>query len=159
MAADEAGLRADRRLGYDGETSGRRSMATKRAQDGTPQLDADSGADRRKWQRILVDLEVDYGDQDNFLFAYITDISATGIFVRTDTPEPPGTHLNLRFTPGGASPPLELEGEVIWIHPYRPGHAESLNPGMGIRFVDLGDDDRGHLANFIKTFALLDSAD
>ena len=55
------------------------------------------GADRRQSQRILVDLEVDYQCEDTFLFAYITDMSAFGIFIRTNNPEPPGTHLNLRF--------------------------------------------------------------
>ena len=53
------------------------------------------------------------------------DISATGIFVRTNTPEPPGTHLNVRFTPKGDEEPLELEGQVIWINAYRPGVANS----------------------------------
>ena len=56
-------------------------------------------SDRRAAPRVLVDLEVDYASEDNYLFAYITDISETGIFVRTTTPEPPGTHLNLRFRP------------------------------------------------------------
>jgi uncharacterized protein (TIGR02266 family) len=111
--------------------------------------------ERRKWQRVLVDLEVDYGNQDNYLFAYIRDISATGIFVRTNAPEPPGTQLNLRFTPTGASAPLELEGEVIWINPYRPGHSDNLHPGMGIRFIGLEEPERKRLAEFIKTFALL----
>jgi type IV pilus assembly protein PilZ len=111
--------------------------------------------ERREWRRVLVDLEVDYGNEDNYLFAYIRDISATGIFVRTNTPEPPGTRLNLRFTPDGESDPLELEGEVIWINAYRPGHSESLHPGMGIRFVELTADQRRALAHLIKTFAYL----
>ena len=71
--------------------------------------------------RVLVDLEVDYASEDNYLFAYITDISETGIFVRTTTPEQPGTHLNLRFSPGDGAPPIEVEGEVIWVNPFRPG--------------------------------------
>jgi type IV pilus assembly protein PilZ len=114
-----------------------------------------SGRERREWQRILVDWEVDYGNQDNFLFAYIRDISRTGIFVRTITPEAPGTRLNLRFTPPSGKQ-LELEGEVIWINKYRPGDSTNLNPGMGIRFIGLTDEQRGELARLIKTFAYLD---
>lgn len=117
------------------------------------------GADRRQWQRVLVDLEVDYGNEENYLFAYIRDISATGIFVRTNTPEPAGTRLNLRFTPPEARSPLELEGEVIWINPYRPGRANNLHPGMGIRFIGLTDDERRELSAFIKTFAYLSDDD
>src|SRR5687768_8436768 len=57
-----------------------------------------SDTDRRVAPRVLVDLEVDYASEENYLFAYITDISATGIFVWTTTPEAPGTRLNLRFS-------------------------------------------------------------
>jgi type IV pilus assembly protein PilZ len=119
------------------------------------------GRERRQWERVLVDLEVDYGNEENYLFAYIRDISATGIFVRTNSPEPPGTRLNLRFTPPGRHEPFELEGEVIWINRYRPGHSDNLHPGMGIRFIGLTDDDRERLVGFIKTFAYLadDAAD
>ncbi|MBI4508070.1 MAG: TIGR02266 family protein [Deltaproteobacteria bacterium] len=117
------------------------------------------GADRRRFERVLVDLEVDYRSEDTFLFAYIADISAMGIFIRTNAPEPPGTRLNLRFTPPGAARPLELEGMVIWINPYRPGDRENLNPGMGVQFVDLHPSQRNRLTDFVKTFAYLDDED
>src|SRR5262245_38565025 len=75
------------------------------------------GRDRRQFERVLVDLEVDYSCEDMFLFAYITDISAMGIFVQTRNPEKPGMRLNLCFTiPNGQH--MEFEGEVIWINPY-----------------------------------------
>lgn len=113
-----------------------------------------SGPDRRVHTRVTVDIEVDYKSADNFLFAYITDISAMGIFVRTVTPEPPGTRLNLRFCPPGLGV-LECEGVVIWINPYRPGDRENINPGMGIRFVDLDYGQRDRLRQLVRTFAYL----
>jgi len=121
-------------------------------------------ADRRRAPRVLVDLEVDYASEENYLFAYITDISATGIFVRTTSPEEPGTHLNLRFSPppptGGdfderPPAPIECEGEVIWINPYRPGAPDNLHPGMGIRFVGIDDELRTRLLDLIRRFAYL----
>jgi type IV pilus assembly protein PilZ len=115
-----------------------------------------TGRDRRQFERVLVDLEVDYRCEDTFLFAYITDISAMGIFVQTRSPEPAGTRLNLRFTVPSQDQPFELEGEVIWVNPYRPGDRENLNPGMGIRFVDLTMSDRERLTELVKTFAYLD---
>jgi uncharacterized protein (TIGR02266 family) len=116
-------------------------------------------ADRRRAPRVLVDLEVDYASEENYLFAYITDISATGIFVRTTTPEPPGTHLNLRFRAPATDrdATIEVEGQVIWINPYRPGAPDNLHPGMGIRFVDLEDETREELLDLIRRFAYLDS--
>ena len=113
--------------------------------------------ERRRAPRVLVDLEVDYASEENYLFAYITDISATGIFVRTVTPEPPGTHLNLRFPAPGlqGNDLIECEGEVIWINPYRPGTPDNLHPGMGIRFVGIDDELRDRLLELIRRFAYL----
>lgn len=131
-------------------------MGPKASAKGGPVGVAD--ADRRRAPRVLVDLEVDYASEDNYLFAYITDISATGIFVRTTTPEQPGTHLNLRFQvpgPGASSAKIEVEGEVIWVNPYRPGAPDNLHPGMGIRFVGLDDEVRDQLLELIRRFAYL----
>jgi type IV pilus assembly protein PilZ len=114
-----------------------------------------TGRERRLAPRVLINLEVDYGSEDTFLFAYITDISATGIFVRTNTPEPEGTHLNVRFTPTDGDE-LELEGQVIWVNDYRPGVANNLNPGMGIRFSELQAEQRHRLVELVKRFAYLD---
>ena len=75
--------------------------------------------------------------------------------MRTNSPEEPGTRLNLRFAPNEDSDHLELEGEVIWWNPYRPGAADNLHPGMGIRFIGLTDGERRQLSEFIKTFAYL----
>lgn len=118
---------------------------------------ATGDAERRRAPRVLVDLEVDYASEDNYLFAYITDISATGIFIRTTTPEAPGTHLNLRFSPTGRDTDgtIEVEGEVIWVNPYRPGTPDNLHPGMGIRFVGIDDDVRHELLELMRRFAYL----
>lgn len=102
----------------------------------------------------MVDLEVDYKSADNFLFAYITDISAMGIFIRTNAPEPPGTLLNLRFQPAGG-PQLNLEGRVMWVNPFRPGSYDNINPGMGVQFVDLTTQQREEIVNLVRTFAYL----
>jgi len=115
---------------------------------------------------VFVDLEVDYASEENYLFAYITDISATGIFVRTTTPELPGTLLNLRFASeldsvgeagarSGQRRWIECEGEVIWVNPYRPGAPDNLHPGMGVRFVDIDDAMRARLLELIRRFAYL----
>lgn len=131
------------------------------AKGGTGSVSAAQEADRRRAPRVLVDLEVDYASEDNYLFAYITDISATGIFVRTTTPEQPGTHLNLRFsvphvsTDSVSGAKIEVEGEVIWVNPYRPGAPDNLHPGMGIRFVGIDDDVRDQLLELIRRFAYL----
>jgi type IV pilus assembly protein PilZ len=113
-----------------------------------------AASDRRIAPRIFVDLEVDYASEENYLFAYITDISETGIFVRTTTPEAPGTLLNLRFKADDGET-ISAEGTVIWVNPYRPGTPDNLHPGMGIRFVSLDDELRDRLLELIRRFAYL----
>jgi type IV pilus assembly protein PilZ len=123
-------------------------------------VDARRGADRRTHERVLVDIEVDYKADDTFLFAYITDISAMGIFVRTNNPEREGTRLNLcfRVPPELGGQMIEVEGEVIWINPFRPDDA-ARQPGMGIQFVDLTPRQRDVVMRMVRTFAYLDDED
>jgi type IV pilus assembly protein PilZ len=129
----------------------------RRVEDGgAAEEDRRTGAERRQSQRILIDLEVDYRCEDTFLFAYITDLSALGIFVRTNNPEPAGVHLNLRFTLPGDQKPLELEGEVIWINPFRPGNFDNINPGMGVRFVEMSKEIKSKLMRLVRKIAYLE---
>ncbi len=123
-------------------------------------VDARRGADRRVHERVLVDIEVDYRADETFLFAYITDISAMGIFVRTNNPEPEGTRLNLcfRVPPELGGQLIEVEGEVIWINPFRADDA-ARQPGMGIQFVDLTPQQREVVMRMVRTFAYLDEDD
>src|SRR5215470_14475067 len=120
----------------------RRGKDRRRREVAVPADRRRTGADRRVHARVMVDIEVDYKSADNFLFAYITDISAMGIFIRTNAPEPPGTRLN-------------LEGRVMWVNPFRPGSYDNINPGMGVQFLDLNTQQREQIVNLVRTFAYL----
>ena len=110
------------------------------------------GRERREHERVAVCLEVDYRCDDTFLFAYITDMSAMGIFIQTTTPKPPGTLLNLRFrTPDGKR--LDVDGRVIWVN--HPRGKDSINPGMGVQFVGLTPGQRDQILGLVRTFAYL----
>lgn len=112
-----------------------------------------SELDRRSADRFPVVWSVDCETEDTFLYAAITNISALGIFVRTDAPLAIGTTLRLRFAPAVSfCEPLVVDGRVQWINPDRPG---CPNPGMGIRFVGLTMDDRERIVEIIRTIAYL----
>lgn len=114
------------------------------------------GRERREHERIAVCLEVDYRCDDTFLFAYITDMSAMGIFIQTTTPKPPGTLLNLRFRiPDGKR--LDVDGRVIWVN--QPHGKDSINPGMGVQFVGLTALQRDQILGLVRTFAYLSDDD
>lgn len=119
--------------------------------DGAPSSSSD--LDRRTADRFPVVWSVDCETEDTFLYAAITNISALGIFVRTEEPLPVGTTLRLRFAPAlSFCEPLVFDGLVQWINPNRPG---CPNPGMGVRFAGLTPDDRERLVEIIRTIAYL----
>lgn len=121
-----------------------------------------SGANRRSARRVDVMWSVDCSTEDTFLYASIANISAIGIFVRTESPLEPGTELTLRFsprtTPHVTEPPsgdeLVLRGSVQWVNRVRPG-GDNPNPGMGIRFLDLAPAERERLVEAVRSIAYL----
>jgi type IV pilus assembly protein PilZ len=98
-------------------------------------------------------VQVDFRSDDNFLFAYATNVSSLGIFVLTREPATPGTRVELEFAPPG-SEPMRVMGEVVWVNPYRPG-GDNPNPGMGIRFLDIDPARREALIRAVRRIAYL----
>lgn len=107
--------------------------------------------DRRSAPRVDVTWAVDCETSDTFLYASIANISELGIFVRTNEPLQLGTRLTLRFA-AQHDEPFVLDGVVQWVNAVKP-FARNLNPGMGVRFVELGKDDRQRLVRTIRTIA------
>ncbi len=89
--------------------------------------------DHRRSPRIRINRE--FSDVDEFLAEYVTNISTDGAFIRTDTPLPIGTAVNLRFS-------IIMEeveticgvGEVV-----RVVEEPREDRGMGVVFVELQD--------------------
>ena len=113
----------------------------------------ESMADRRNHDRFDVEWTVDCVASDTFLYASITNISEMGIFVRTSEPLKIGTRMRLTFSPPGGEG-FELDGCVAWVNRVKPD-GENINPGMGIRFVDLLPEQRERLVEVIRTIAYL----
>jgi type IV pilus assembly protein PilZ len=97
---------------------------------------------------------VDCITDQTFLYASIRNISELGIFVATLDPLPVGTTITLRFAPPGTSEPFLLAGRVQWVNCVRP-LADNINPGMGVRFLDLTSDARERLVEAIHTIAYI----
>ena len=119
----------------------------------TDDSDAADGSERREHTRYETSVAVDYASGETFLFAYLKNISAMGIFIRTNEPLAIGTSLRLRFHVD-EDDPLVLDGEVTWINPFRP-NGENLNPGMGVRFTELTRERREQVVALVRTVAYL----
>ena len=84
-------------------------------------------SDRRE-ERVTINKEFESFDQ--FIQEYVTNISRSGAFIRTDHPLPVGTEVNLRFT----VIPDDLEsieglGRVVRL--------EANPPRIGVVFLEL----------------------
>jgi type IV pilus assembly protein PilZ len=121
--------------------------------ESVPDDDLDPASlNRRRSNRVEVTWQVDCETEDTFLYAYITNISEMGIFVKTEKPLSVGTELVLRFAPESSEETFVLHGIVQWINPVRP-LGENLNPGMGIRFQSLKPEERERIVEAVRTIA------
>jgi len=87
----------------------------------------------RVYDRVPLNLEVEYRTAGAFLVAYTSNLSKGGLFIDTEAPLDTGTELLLRFTIPGAGP-IEVRGVVAWV---RPEPVEGKPSGMGVEFEQL----------------------
>ena len=82
----------------------------------------------RREERVTINKE--FESYDAFINEYVTNISRTGVFVKSKTPLAIGTKVNLRFTViMDDIETIEGIGEVV--------RASDDPPGMGVVFTEL----------------------
>jgi hypothetical protein len=83
---------------------------------------------RRSQERVTINKE--FESFDAFIQEYVTNISRTGVFIKSSSVLPVGTHVNLRFTViMDDIETIEGIGEVVRV--------EKEPPGMGVVFREL----------------------
>jgi len=93
---------------------------------------------RRTEERVGVNRE--FHSIEEFISEYVSDISRSGVFIRTDDPLPVGTKVDLRFTViVDDFETIEGIGEVVRVVP----PSESEQCGMGVVFTELESYSRG----------------
>src|SRR3984885_4076855 len=90
--------------------------------------------DKRADQRVTINKE--FESFDAFIQEYVTNISRTGVFIKSTTPLDIGTRVNLRFTViMDDIETIEGIGEVVRV--------ESDPSGMGVVFRELSTYSKG----------------
>jgi len=92
---------------------------------------------RRRYIRLPLSLRVKLslaGERKGTISAQTQSFGEKGMFIRSFSPDPIGSRLNLSVYLPGEEEPYRVEGEVIHsiLPPVRAG-----SPGMGIRFLDM----------------------
>lgn len=108
----------------------------------------DSARDRRRFPRVRLNLLVQFrvDSYDQFLKEYALDLSAGGMFVRTDEPRPEGAMIYFQFMVRGGQSIIQGLGKVVHVSP-----AGGQRPaGMGIEFVSLEDESQAVIEEIIS---------
>lgn len=83
---------------------------------------------RRTEERIMINKE--FESFEAFIHEYVTNISRSGVFIRSKSPLPVGTEVNLKFTViMDDIETIEGTGQVVRV--------EDDPPGMGVVFTNL----------------------
>lgn len=104
--------------------------------------------EKRKDERIEVELKVGYRTIGSFITDYIINISKGGIFINTTKPLPVGTKIRILFSIPDIPLPFDLMGIVRWINPV--GHSSHSVPGMGIEFLEMDEVVKKRIERFIN---------
>jgi molecular chaperone DnaK len=87
-----------------------------------------------------------------FISEYSSNLSPTGMFIRTHSPEPPGRIFEFAFRLGDGFELINGRGEVVW------NRAEDEGPerpaGMGIRFLNLGPGSKELIYKIVDNYVL-----
>src|SRR3954451_8430321 len=95
-------------------------------------------ANSRQYPRAPLTGTVKFFDWNRALHADVSEISANGIFLRTDSSLPEGAMVTLRVAIPGLQRAFTVLGKVV-----RTVQGSLLKPpGMGISFLDIASGDR-----------------
>ena len=98
----------------------------------------------RQADRLTINKE--FESFDAFIHEYVTNISKTGVFIKSKTPLPIGTRVNLRFTLiMDDIETIEGTGEVVRV--------EEDPAGMGIVFTELATESKTLIDRVLHTSA------
>ncbi|MCS6856537.1 MAG: PilZ domain-containing protein [Deltaproteobacteria bacterium] len=96
---------------------------------------------RRRDERVTINKE--FESFESFIQEYVTNISRSGVFVRSREPLPVGTRVDLRFTVLlDEVETIEGVGEVVRV--------QDDPPGMGIAFVELSPHSRAVIEKILE---------
>ncbi len=102
----------------------------------------------RKTPRVPVRMRVEIQEQAPQRYLTAVNISEGGIYLRTYAPLPENTLLHLSFSLPLDADTIRAAGAVV--RTARLGAHLEMEPGMGLRFIDLAEDTRNRIRNFVQ---------
>ena len=89
-----------------------------------------------------------YRTVSGFITDWAVNISRGGLFINTQKPLPVGTHVQLIVSLPGTEFPFDMTGRVTRVNESHA--APNQVPGMAIEFVDVDEEKRIRLEEFVE---------
>ncbi len=107
-----------------------------------------SAVERREFKRFPERLEITMHSDTNFYVGFTKDISAGGLFIATYDHWEIGDRLEIELAFEDKRI-IKATVEVRWVKEYNPYQKDST-PGIGVKFVEIKEEDREYISNFLK---------
>ncbi len=104
-------------------------------------------AAKRASPRLGIQVPIEFASLKEFKAARSLDVSARGMFVRTNQVYPVGEELVVRFSLPGVGRPFRTVGRVTWSSP--TDTPQGLPAGMGVQFVDLEGQEQSVIEQYV----------
>ncbi|ABF87998.1 hypothetical protein MXAN_3788 [Myxococcus xanthus DK 1622] len=98
--------------------------------------------------RLEYELPVAYRSVSGFVTDWAVNLSKGGLYINTDKPLAVDTVVRLLVTLPGAHFPVELKGRVTRTNAV--GVPAPQSPGMAVEFLDVDEDKRTRIAEFVE---------
>lgn len=106
----------------------------------SPEYAAEQKNKRHATRSPLIVEKIPCGDGHKTLFGYAKNVSRGGLFIATVRPREPGEEFVIELTlPMNPRHTFRCRCEVVWKRHFQ--RKSSLEPGMGLRFLDIADAD------------------
>ena len=107
-----------------------------------------SFGDKRKYPRVGLSVKVTNLSSGSFAYFLATNISAGGLFLKSDEPLPVGTPIKLQLSLPDTESQIVVEAEVVRVQTKPPDG--SCPSGMGLKFTKLDNQGRKAIKSFVQ---------
>ncbi len=111
----------------------------------------DSKENIKKDKKELISIPVQYSKGNRFVNVSTFDFTQKGLYIATTNPVPVGDILQLKFNIPTANKSVVLNGKVMFNIKLGSQKTGSYPPGMGIHFMNLSDNLKQILADFVNS--------
>ncbi len=105
--------------------------------------------ENRQFERYALSIDVSAHSGHQFFTGFTENVSAGGLFISTYQTLEIGTQFELNFTVPTLDYEFVVTCEVRWVREYNPDTPD-VEPGMGVKFVDLSETETRLLAEVLR---------